>query len=287
MANPNDWVFDVSEAEFEAAVIERSKQVPVVVDFWAPWCGPCRTLGPLLERLANEQAGAFLLAKVDIDQNPNLAAAVGVRSVPMVLGLRDGRVVSEFVGAVPESGVREFLARVLPSESEKAAKRGHELLAAGAQEEAERAFGEALELDSRCDGALVGMVRLLADRNEDEAALELSERVTPGTPERQEADRLAAAIRVRQAGTVDDAGLRAKIESDPDNLAARFEVGQVLAAKGQYEDALQQYLEIVRRDREFRDQAARKAILDVFELLGNGDPLVDRYRSELAKVLFS
>lgn len=287
MADPNQWVFDVGEADFETAVVERSKQVPVVVDFWASWCGPCRTLGPLLERLANEQAGAFLLAKVDIDRNPNLAAAAGVRSVPMVLGLRDGRVVSEFVGALPEASVREFLARVLPSESEKAAQHGHQLLAGGQLQAAEEAFRDALELDPRCDSALVGMVGLLAERGEDEAALEMSERVTPGTPERQEADHLAAAIRVRQAGAVDDAGLRARIEKDPADLEARFELGQVLAAKGRYEDALQQYLEIVRRDRDFRDQSARKAMLDIFELLGADNPLVDRFRGELAKVLFS
>jgi putative thioredoxin len=287
MANASEWVFDAGEAEFEAAVIERSKRVPIVVDFWAPWCAPCRTLGPLLERLANEHTGAFLLAKVDIDQNPNLAAAVGVRSIPMVLGLRDGRVVSEFVGALPETGVREFLARVLPSESEKAAQHGHELLATGHAEEAEQAFREAMELDPRCDGALLGMMKLLAERGDDEAALEVAETVTPGTPERQEADRLAAAIRVRQAGAIDDAGLRAGIEKAPGDLEARFELGQVLAAKGEYENALEQFLEIVRRDREFRDQAARKAMLDVFELLGSGDPLAERYRSELAKVLFS
>jgi putative thioredoxin len=282
-----NWIFDVGEADFETAVVQRSKEVPVVVDFWAPWCGPCQTLGPLLERLTEEHAGAFLLAKVDIDQNQNLASAVGVRSVPMVIGLRDGGVVSEFVGALPEPQVREFLARVLPSESEKAARRGHELLTAGQLEESEQAFREALELDPRCEGAHVGMVKILAERGEDDAALELAERVTPGTPERQEADRLAAAIRIRQAGTVDDAGLRARVEKDPGDLDARFELGHVLGAKGQYEGALQHYLEIVRRDREFRDQAARKAMLDVFELLGGDDPLVERYRSELAKVLFS
>jgi putative thioredoxin len=148
-------------------------------------------------------------------------------------------------------------------------------------------FREALELDPRCDGALLGMVKLLAERNDDEAALELAARVTPGTSERQEADRLAAAIRVRRAGSVDDAALRARIEKNPADLEARFELGQVLAAQGQYEDALRQYLEIVRHDREFRDQAARRAMLDIFELLGSGDPLVERYRSELAKVLFS
>jgi len=287
MADSNQWVFDVAEADFEAAVIERSKQVPIVVDFWAPWCGPCRTLGPLLERLTNEHEGAFLLAKVNIDETPNLAAAVGVQSIPMVLGLRDGRVVAEFVGAVPEPNVREFVARVLPSESEKEAQRGLDLLAGGRTEDAEHAFQEALRLDPRCDKALVGLIKLRTVQEDDEGALELAERITPGTSERQEADHLAAAIRVRQAGTVDDSGLRARIENDAGDLEARFELAQVLAAKGQYESALQQYLEIVRRDREFRDEAARKAMLDVFELLGSGDALVERYRSELAKVLFS
>jgi putative thioredoxin len=284
-AEASSWVIDTTDADFERAVIERSKQVPVVVDFWAPWCGPCRTLGPLLERLADEHAGKFVLAKVNIDENPGLAAAFRIQSIPMVIGLRDGAVIDQFVGALPESGVRDFLERLLPSPGEELAQRGVELLAAGQTAEAEVLLRRALELDPRAEAAMVGLARLLAERGDDAEALALLDRVGPG-PRRQEADRLAAALRIRQSGAGDEAGLRARVDANPDDLEARFTLAQSLAAVGKHGDALEQYLGVVQRDRTFRDDGARKAMLDIFDLLGSGNELADRYRSELAKVLF-
>lgn len=282
----SEWVFDVGEKDFEQLVVTRSKQVPVVVDFWAPWCGPCRTLGPLLERLADEHAGEFVVAKVNVDENQALAGAFGVQSIPMVLGMRGGEVAAEFVGALPETGVREFLSRLLPSVAEQLALDAGALYGAGKVEEAEAEFRRALEVDARCDPALLGLARTLADRAAEAEALLLLEQVAPGTPERPEADRLAARIRVKDAGGGDVGELRARVASAPEDLDARFALAQVLASLEQYAEALDQYLAIVARDREFRDDAARKAMLDVFDLLGSGDETAERYRSELAKVLF-
>ena len=279
--------FDIAENEFEPQVVERSKQMPVVVDFWATWCEPCRTLGPLLERLATEYQGAFLLAKVNVDENPSLAAAFGVQSIPMVLGFRDGEVAAEFVGALPEDGVREFLSRLLPSVGELVAQEGDALRADGKTVEAEAAFRRALELDLRCDQALVGLASILSDRRDDTEALALLDRVSPDTPFRQEADRLAAAIRIRAAGTDDDGTLRERVSANPDDLEARFALAQALAASTRYDEALDEYLAITARDRAFQDGAARKAMLDIFELLGSGNEIAERYRAELAKVLFS
>jgi putative thioredoxin len=281
----NQWVIDAGDKDFEQVVLERSKSTPVVVDFWAPWCGPCRTLGPLLERLAAESAGAFVLARVNVDENPGLAAALNVRSIPMVLGFRHGELVSEFVGALPEAGVREFLRRVLPSEAEQMAAAAVALAQHGQTAEAEATLRRALELEPRCDRALLDLAGLLADRQDDAAALALLDRVAPG-PLRAPADRLAAEIRVRQAGEADEPGLRARLAADPADLESRFHLAQVLAATSRYEEALAEYLELVRRDRSFRDDAARKAMLDIFELLGPGNELADRYRADLAKVLF-
>jgi len=281
----NEWVVDAGDKDFERVVLERSKTTPVVVDFWAPWCGPCRTLGPLLERLAGEAGGAFVLAKVNVDENPGLAAALNVRSIPMVLGFRHGELVSEFVGALPEAGVREFLRRVLPSEAERMAVAAAELAQRGQTTEAEATLRRALELEPRCDRALLDLAGLLADRQDAAAALALLDRVAPG-PLRAPADRLAAEIRVREAGAADEPALRARLAADPADLETRFRLAQALAARSRYEEALAEYLDLVRRDRSFRDDAARKAILDIFELLGPADGLVDRYRSELAKVLF-
>jgi len=282
----SEWVIDVGDQDFEAQVIERSRQTPVVVDFWAPWCGPCRTLGPLLERLTDEHAGAFVLAKVNIDDNPGLSQALNIQSIPLVIGFRDGRIVSEFLGAVPETAVREFLAKLLPSDADRLADSADELFEAGKHDEAEVAWQRAVQLDPRCDRALLGLARIAAERRQDGEALELSERIAPG-PHRQAADRLAAEIRIRQSGTGDEQSLRAKLAADPDDLQTRFLLGQVLAAASKHAEALEQYLEVLRRDRTFQDGAARKAMLTIFDALGAGHPDVDHYRSELAKVLFS
>ncbi len=279
-------IYDTGDREFERAVLERSKRVPVVVDFWAPWCGPCRVLGPLLERLAAEYNGAFVLAKVNVDENPGLAQAFGIQSIPMVIGFRDGQLAAEFVGALPESGVRDFLARVLPTLADEQAKSGSALLAAGDSPGAETAFRRALDMEPRHGGALIGLAEVLAGRDEVTEALELLDRVDPG-PHRALADRMAARLRLQQTGDADEAALRRAIDAKADDVASRFQLGQVLAAAERYEEALQVYLEVVRRDRNFRDDAARKAMLDIFEILGTAHPLTDRYRGELAKVLFS
>jgi putative thioredoxin len=282
----SEWIIDVGDQEFESAVIERSKQTPVVVDFWAPWCAPCRTLGPVLERLAQEYGGQFLLARVNVDENPELSAALNISSIPMVLGFRDGQAVAEFVGAVPEAAVRKFLTRVLPSEADNVAAEGDALRANGEIGEAEAKFKRALDLDARCERALVGLAGILAKRDQHDEALALLDRVGPGAL-RQDAAKLAAEIRVGQGGGGDEQSLRARVAADPADLESRFLLAQVLAAASKHQEGLDQYLEIVRRNREFHDDAARKAMLDIFDLLGPGHDLTTRYRSELAKVLFS
>jgi putative thioredoxin len=282
----SEWIIDLGSQEFESAVIERSKQTPVVVDFWAPWCAPCRTLGPVLERLAQEYGGQFLLARVNVDENPELSAALNISSIPMVLGFRDGQAVAEFVGAVPDAAVRKFLTRVLPSEADNLAAEGDALRANGETDEAEVEFKRALDLDARCERALLGLAGILAQRDQQDEALALLDQVGPG-PLRQAAAKLAAEIRVGQGGGGDEQSLRARVAADPADLESKFLLAQVLAAASKHQEALDQYLDIVRRNREFHDDAARKAMLDIFDLLGSGHDLTHRYRSELAKVLFS
>ena len=278
----SEWVIEVGDADFESAVLKRSETTPVVVDFWAPWCGPCRALGPLLERLAAEHQGAFILAKVNVDEAPAVSQAFGIQSIPAVKGFRDGMLVGEFVGAQPEPTVRKLLELVLPTAADR--------LVAGAAtlapDAAEAALGEALELEPRHARALLELARIVAARGDTPGALQLLERVSPPSPLVGESERLAAELRMRTDGGGDRAALRARIAADPNDLAARLDLGRTLAALGKHEDALAELLDVVRRDPHFADDGARKAMVDLFAVLGSDDPLTDRYRNELAKALF-
>ena len=279
-------ILDVGDRDFEREVIERSRQVPVVVDCWAPWCAPCRALGPVLERLALEHAGAFVLAKVNVDEAPAVAQALRVQSIPAVKAFRDGAIVGEFVGAQPESALREFLARVLPSEADRLARHGEERSAAGDAAGAEADFTAALAEDARHPRALLGLARLYAASGQEPRALTLLDRVPPSGPVARDAERLAAELRTRVDATGDETTLRARVAANLADLDARLQLGRVLAARRKYDDALAELLEVVRRDPRFADEAARKAMLDVFEVLGPRHELTDRYRRELSSALF-
>ena len=281
-----DTVIDVGDADFESAVVARSRDVPVVVDFWAPWCAPCRALGPLLERLADEHRGAFVLARVNVDEAPATAEAFRVQSIPAVHALRDGAVVQGVVGAQPEPVVRQFLASILPNEADHAAKEAEALAGRGDAAGAEARFRDALAHDARHGRALLGLARLRAAADDAEAST-LLERILPSAPVAAEAERFAAELRMRAGGADgDEPTLRARVASHPDDLDARLALGRHLAASGHHAPALEEFLEVIRRDPQHADEAARKAMLDLFEVIGPREPLAERYRSELAKALF-
>ncbi len=277
-------VIDVTDATFETEVLEASKSTPIVVDFWAPWCGPCKTLGPLLEKLATEPGGGFRLAKIDIDQNPAIAQALRIQSIPFVVAFRDGQPVSEFVGAQPENVVRQFLGRVLPDEADRAAQAGD---SASAASDAEAHYRRALELRPRHPRASLGLARILASVDRADDARAALEGVVADGEIGAAIERLEAELRMRGESNGDEAALRASLERDPADLAAGLALGRLLSATGRHEEALAVLLDGVKRDRAYEDAAARKAMLDLFTLLGRDHPLVDEYQRKLSQVMFS
>jgi putative thioredoxin len=283
----NSLTIDVGEEDFESAVLDRSKVVPVVVDFWAPWCGPCRVLGPVLEKLAAEYGGDFILAKVNVDENPTLAGALGIQGIPAVKLFTDGRIASEFTGALPEPMVREFLSKFLPSAADKQAQEAAQLEQEGKNAQAKELYQTVLKSEPNNARALFGLGRLLAKEGEVTEALEQLDKIAIIAEERQEADRLIARLKLQQGGAQDESALRAKLKSNPDDLDTRFELAQALASMEKYEEALSELLAVIRKDRGFRDDGARQAMIQIFEVLGPDNPLTDKFRSELAKVLFS
>jgi putative thioredoxin len=278
-------VFDVDQRTFQQAVVERSHTVPVVVDFWAPWCGPCRMLGPVLEQLAGEYGGKFELAKLNTDENPSISQAFGITGIPAVKAFKDGRVANEFVGALPEPRVRAFLETLMPSEADVLTRRADELAEAGHLNAAEDAYREALRLQPVHAAATIGLARVLSGQGDVQRQEAL--RLLSAFPNDQRAAQLKAEIAVGEAAaSVDTVELERRIGDNPKDVDAQYKLGMALAAAGSYEQALDHLLTVVRLDRGYDDDAGRRAMLDLFNLLGNEHPLTATYRRRLSQLLF-
>lgn len=265
LTTPN--VVEVTDANFEQLVVEESKTRPVVVDLWAAWCGPCRTLGPILEKVADERQGAFLLAKLDVDANQvgnALLQAVKSQGIPTVVAFRDGQPVSMFIGAYPEKEVNSFVDELLPTEAELVAEEAVVEEASGDLDAAEHGYREALEKDPANREAGIGLGRILAERGDLEEA-EVT--VTPFLPD-PEAERVLSTVRVKGWSDLDEVGTLASAKR--------------LAAAGSWREALDGMLGSLMDE---RDEASG-AMRDVFAVLGDGDPLVPEFRRKLSNALF-
>ena len=293
-SNPPDGLIkDTSERTFVADVIEPSRDVPVLVDFWAPWCGPCRQLTPILEKVVREAKGAVKLVKINIDENKRIAGQLRIQSIPAVYAFRNGQPVDGFVGAMKESEIREFVKRLAgdqgPSPVDELLAIAAEAFNAGDLGTAAQAYARILGEEPQNPEALGGIARCYFVSGDIERARQTLQLVPPEHQNHEAIAAIAAQIRLKDQAPADDnlAELKARVESSPSNLQARFDLAAALAAAGSSEAAIDEYLEILRRDRNWNDGAARQQLLTLFEALGGADPLVKAGRRKLSNLLFS
>ncbi|RPI87545.1 MAG: thioredoxin [Chloroflexi bacterium] len=275
---PSNYIIEVNEEDFEYEVLLYSQQIPVVVDFWAEWCGPCKMLGPLLERLAQEANGAFRLAKINVDENTNLAMRYNVRSIPAVKGFRDGQVVAEFLGAQPEPRVKQWLRELAPSHTDLALEKANSLLKDHDWAAASQVFQQVLKDNLNDPSALLGFGKCLMMTGKPEKALEILNRIPSGREFSKAQTLIPAAkalVNITEKDIVED-----------DLLEAAYAHSLRLAKRGNLEAALDGLLDILRQNKQFRNGEARKVIVALLDIFDEDDPIARQYRSELSMILF-
>lgn len=282
------YVADADAASFQSRVIDASHRVPVLVDFWAAWCGPCRALAPILEKLAHEFQGRFLVVKIDTDQEQEVARRFGIRSLPTVKLFKAGAVVDEFLGAQAESQVRALLERHVARESDDARVEAAQLRGAGQSAQARELLEQAYAADPGNHRIVPDLLNVLVELNELEAARNTLSSVPANVGAEVEVQKAAARLsfaEIAAAGPTPEALTRA-IDENSRDCNARYQLGATHMVRAEYEAALEQFIEIVRIDRRFRDDAGRKALLSAFELIGSDDPLVNCYRARMSSLLY-
>ncbi len=276
-------VIDSTDTTFAQDVIQRSHELPVVVDCWAPWCGPCRILGPILEKLAYERDGQVQLVKVNTDENPQVAQALQVEGIPAVFAFVGGQLVNKFVGAIPEEQVREFYDSLIPSEADIKAAEGYRMMQENQIPIARLHFEAALEENPDHEPAGVGLAAILVRVGETERAAQLARR-WPNHPMSKSvltSMELTAALEGYGADEI-----RQAVAANPDDPMVRYRHGCLLAIESQWMEALDEMLESVRLDKSAGDEAARKTLLGIFGMLGDDQPVVAEYRKRLGRLLF-
>ena len=288
-----DLIKDTTTAAFRQDVVAESMKRPVFVDFWAPWCGPCKQLTPVLEKAVTAAAGKVALVKMNIDEHPSISGQLGIQSIPAVIVFDKGRPVDGFMGAVPESQIKELIDRVAgpggPSPIESAIQEAAALIEEGDLAGASELYAAVLEQEPENVAALAGLAKLQLDAGE----IENAKRVLEMVPEAKAADPALAGIRAalelaEQAASLGDlAGLQKAVDADPDAHQARFDLALGLAAGGRRDQAVDHLIELRKRDKDWNEDGARKQLLQFFEAWGVMDPDTIRGRRKLSTLLFS
>ena len=287
---------DSGLATFAADVLEASREVPVIVDFWAPWCGPCKQLGPALEKAVRDAKGAVRMVKINIDENPELAQQMRIQSIPAVYAFKDGRPIDGFVGALPESQVKQFIGKLAAaggggaSPVAEALALAKESMAAGDTARAANIFAQVVQHEPGNVDALAGLARIALAKQDLKQARAMLEKIPAEHANHAEVAAARAGLELAEAGA-QAAGavgeLKTRLERNAADHQARFDLASALFASGEREAAVDQLLELVRRDREWNEQAARKQLVKFFEAIGLGDPLTVQSRKRLSSILFS
>ena len=280
--------YDVTVADFAQKVLDASRHAPVIVDFWAEWCQPCQILKPILEKLAAEYGGRFILAKVDSDQNQELAQRYGVRGIPAVKAYLDGEMVDEFTGALPEDQIRDFIDRLIPSPAEPLRAQALAAHQKGDVGGARKLMADAIKLDPRNDTSYLDYVELSLEAGVFADAKEVLDAVRDRSRDQVRVDALDARLKFAAGGGADTAALQTRLAADDNDLDARLQLANAQALARDYRPAFEQLLEIVRRDRKWNEEAGRKTMLTLFTMLGaqpEYDDLVREFRVALSRTL--
>jgi len=297
---------DSGLATFAADVLEASREVPVIVDFWAPWCGPCKTLGPSLEAAVEAADGAVKLVKVNIDENPEIAQQLRIQSIPTVYAFKNGQPVDGFMGAIPDSQIKSFVAALAggagghehhhhggPEHTAEVLAVGAEALAAGDFAMAAQAYGHVLQDEPGHPQAVAGLARAFLMGGEEERARDTLKMVRPGGEQDEAIRAVEAELKLKEAAPAvaaesgETAALRAKVEADPKDHQARYDLALALDAAGDRDGAVEQLLDLVKRDRKWNEEAGRKQLVTLFEAMGFTDPRSVEGRRSLSGILFS